>query len=139
MRLPACSVGFFSSEYVFIFLDLLPLNGCFQVYCHLFTGPTSALGQTEHGQNKNKARIFELKAVTGRTIAYACVQVSGSLIFRVSLSHDLKTYIALSNMKRWGSSNGLFYLDEFYDNIVSIFEDNADSPWVEETLEWWNK
>ena len=42
-------------------------------------------------------------------------------------------------MNRWGACNGLFYLDSFYDNIVSIFEDNADSPWVEETLEWWNK
>jgi hypothetical protein len=50
-----------------------------------------------------------------------------------------KAYIALSNMKRWGSSDGLFYLDEFYDSVVSIFEDNAGSSWAEETLEWWNQ
>jgi hypothetical protein len=34
---------------------------------------------------------------------------------------------------------GNFYLDDFYDNIVSMFEDNADDPWAKETLEWWDK
>lgn len=48
-------------------------------------------------------------------------------------------YIALSNMKRWSLSDNLFFLDEFYDNIVSMFEDNVESAWVEETLEWWNR
>jgi hypothetical protein len=51
----------------------------------------------------------------------------------------LQTYIALSNMKRWKPSDGLFHLDEFYEDIVSIFEDNAGSLWANETLEWWNK
>ena len=73
--------GFLLVRVCIYFLDLLPINSCFQVYCHLFTGPTSALGQREHGQNKNKAGIFELKAVTGRTIAYVCVQVYCSLFF----------------------------------------------------------
>ena len=41
-------------------------------------------------------------------------------------------------MKRWGSSNDLFYLDEFYDGIVVMFEQNAESSWVEETIKWWN-
>jgi hypothetical protein len=42
-------------------------------------------------------------------------------------------------MKRWKASDGLFHLEEFYDDIVSIFEENAGSSWALETLEWWNK
>lgn len=42
-------------------------------------------------------------------------------------------------MKQWGPSANLFFLDEFYNYIVSIFEDNADTPWVKETLGWWNE
>jgi len=50
-----------------------------------------------------------------------------------------KTYIAISKMKRWNSFDNLFFLDEFYDNIVAMFEDNSGSSWVEETLAWWNE
>jgi hypothetical protein len=95
------------------------------------------LGLEQDGRNKNKARIFQLKAVTPQTIAYACVQVS-DLVFTLLFLIILETYIALSNMKRWKSSDGIFYLDDFYDAIVSIFEDNAESSWAKETLEWWN-
>lgn len=42
-------------------------------------------------------------------------------------------------MKRWSSYDNSFHLDEFYDNIVSMFEDNADSQWVVDTLKWWNE
>jgi hypothetical protein len=110
----------------------------FQVFRHIFTGPKSALGLEEKGRNKNKAHIFQLKAVTPRTIAYACVQVCNPC-FSVLLLIISKTYIALSNMTRWKASDGLFHLDDFYDDIVSIFEDNADSSWANETLEWWNE
>lgn len=41
-------------------------------------------------------------------------------------------------MKQWGPSANLFYLDDFYESIVSMFEDNADTPWIKETLNWWN-
>jgi hypothetical protein len=50
-------------------------NCSLQVFQHIFTGPKSALGLEQDGRNKNKARIFQLKEVTPRTIAYACVQV----------------------------------------------------------------
>jgi hypothetical protein len=42
-------------------------------------------------------------------------------------------------MKRWKPFDGLFHLDEFYEEIVSIFEDNVGSLWATKTLEWWNK
>ncbi len=45
-----------------------------RVYRHIFTGPSSAMNPTAK-VNKSKARKFRLTKVTGRTIAYACVQV----------------------------------------------------------------
>jgi hypothetical protein len=42
-------------------------------------------------------------------------------------------------MKQWGPSARLFYLDEFYENVVSMLEDHADTSWVKETFEWWNE
>jgi len=92
----------------------------------------------DRSKNKSKAGIYMLTTVTARTIAYACVQVRYDLDCIYLFSNSRKTYIALSNMKQWGPSAGLFHLDEFYENIVSMLEDNADTPWVQETLEWWN-
>ena len=43
-------------------------------YRHIFTGPSSAMNPTAK-VNKSKARKFKLTEVTGRTIAYASVQV----------------------------------------------------------------
>jgi len=45
-----------------------------RVYRHIFTNPSSAMNPTAK-VNKSKARKFRLTEVTGRTIAYACVQV----------------------------------------------------------------
>jgi len=112
-------------------------NHHFQVFRYIFTRPKSALGLEQDGRNKNKACIFQLKAVTPQTIAYACVQVR-DLLFTLLILIILETYIALSNIKRWKSSDGIFHLDDFYDDIVSIFEDNAESSWAKETLKWWN-
>jgi hypothetical protein len=93
----------------------------------------------DHSKNKSKAGIYALTAVTARTIAYACVQASYDFDRNFLFIDSWKTYIALSNMKQWGVSANLFYLDEFYENIVSMFEDNADTPWVKETLCWWDE
>jgi len=45
-----------------------------RVFRHIFTGPSSAMNLTAK-VNKSKARKFKLTKVTGRTIAYASVQV----------------------------------------------------------------
>ena len=63
------------------------LQICQQVYRHIFTGPSTAMNPI-HNVPKSKAKMFNLKAVTGRTIAYACVQVSCSFLFLLS---DLRT------------------------------------------------
>ena len=81
--------------------------------------------------SKSNASIYTLTTVTARTIAYACIQACFDL-YPIFLSTDpRKTYIALSDMKQWGS--------KAYDIIVSLLEGNAASLWVKETLEWWNK
>jgi hypothetical protein len=52
-----------------------------QVYRHIFTGPASAMNPKGTGGTKNKARLFNMVAVTGRTIAYACIQASKICIY----------------------------------------------------------
>lgn len=44
----------------------------------------------------------------------------------------------ISSMESWRDSYGDFNLRDFYNNIVRLFEDRT-SPWVIETLQWWNK
>ena len=69
---------------------------------------------------------------------YAFRQVKFVFIIYFPISDSQKVYVTLSGMKRWNTFDNLFSLDEFYDNIVSMFED-IESPWVEETLNWWNE
>ena len=47
----------------------------YQAYRSIFTGPSSAMDASTKAPNKTKAKIFKLTEVTGRTIAYASVQV----------------------------------------------------------------
>jgi hypothetical protein len=62
-----------------------------RVYRHIFTGPTSAMDPNVKA-NKFKAKKFKLTKVTGRTIAYACIQVLFffSLFFYSSSSNLFK-------------------------------------------------
>ena len=76
--------------------------------------------------------------VTGRTIAYACIQVSW--FFLVSLgSNRSQGRFMLSSCEHWTTVDGDFDAIKFYNNIVELFEADADDPWVKETLEFWNK
>ncbi len=57
-----------------------------QVFRHIFTGPSSALGKPTRATKDPKAILHGLTAVTGRTIAYAAVQVRpGPYLFTVLL------------------------------------------------------
>lgn len=47
----------------------------YQVFRHIFTGPSSALGSKRRGTKPSKAEIHQMTVVMGRTIAYAAVQV----------------------------------------------------------------
>ena len=58
-----------------LFLIMLIISVTPQVFCHIFTGPSLALGKSTRATKSPKAAIHGLTAVTGRTIAYAAVQV----------------------------------------------------------------
>jgi len=45
----------------------------------------------------------------------------------------------LSSCEHWTPTDGSFDATKFYNNIVQLFEADADDPWVKETLEFWNK
>jgi hypothetical protein len=45
----------------------------------------------------------------------------------------------LSSCEHWTTVDGDFDAIKFYNNIVELFEADADDPWVKETLEFWNK
>ena len=108
------------------------------VYHSIFTGPTSAMNPTAK-VNKSKAKKFKLTEVTGRTIAYASLQVRHFPFSTNFLTIYHQAYIALSSMSQWGSSDNLFNLQLFYDAIVEMFKRDPDDPWVLDTLEWWNE
>ena len=109
-----------------------------RVYCSIFTGPTSAMNPIAK-VNKSKAKKFKLTEVTGRTIAYASVQVRHFRFSNRFLIIYHQAYIALSSMAQWGSSDNLFNVQLFYDAIVEMFERDPNDPWVVDTLEWWNE
>ena len=46
---------------------------------------------------------------------------------------------ALSSDKEWGFIDNPFSYKAFYKNIVMLFKDDLEDPWVIETLEWWNE
>jgi len=45
-----------------------------RLYRHIFTGPSSALNKVRKATKRSKAEIHSMTEVTGRTIAYVCVQ-----------------------------------------------------------------
>lgn len=47
----------------------------YQVFHHIFTGPSSAFGSHRRGTKPSKAEIHKMTMVTGRTVAYVAVQV----------------------------------------------------------------
>lgn len=85
----------------------------------------------------SKASLHRLTAVTGRNIAYVCVVVSFILLifFKCWLE---QTRIALRGLG-WTIDDGSFEYPVFYQNIVSLFEDDPEDEWVKATLAWWNQ
>ncbi|KAJ7321286.1 hypothetical protein DFH08DRAFT_1033888 [Mycena albidolilacea] len=89
--------------------------------------PTSRAKPKKVGtkSKRNVAAIIGLKAVTGRSIAYAAVQ------YRV----------ALSDAGHWDDEDGAFNYPAFYNNIVEYFE-FPPSPVARQKvallLDWWN-
>ncbi|KAF8878123.1 hypothetical protein CPB84DRAFT_1879155 [Gymnopilus junonius] len=49
----------------------------------------------------------------------------------------VQTYLALSSAKKWTNFIDCFGLDVFYDNVVSMFEENEETQFIQDTLDWW--
>ncbi|EGN99950.1 hypothetical protein SERLA73DRAFT_72719 [Serpula lacrymans var. lacrymans S7.3] len=127
-------------------------KGCLLVkaYMFLFTSPTSAESVDLHSNactsdnpdvdnrrrkraiqrertntRRNVATIIGLKSVTARSIAFTAVQVCFSL----------------SDLGSWREVDGDFNYCEFYNNILSFFEDTPgprSKQHVTDLLAWWN-
>jgi len=81
----------------------------------------------------------EIKEVTPQLIAYAALQVCPFtcqfLYFDLPLP---QTYVGLSSMKEWGTTDGAFNLVRFYHLIIKTLSHKTDQ-WVVQTINWWNK
>ncbi|KAH9487418.1 hypothetical protein JR316_0001493 [Psilocybe cubensis] len=98
------------------------------VWKHIFTSPSSAL-KDKPGQTKTRssqAKLHHMKTVTPASIAYAC------LLIRYSIS----------GIEDWRIEDNVFDRQGFYNYIISLFEpdkeDDGDSDWSTDTIEWWN-
>ncbi|KAJ7938032.1 hypothetical protein B0H13DRAFT_2648853 [Mycena leptocephala] len=94
-----------------LFTNILLLK----VYKFIFTSPFKS--------KRNVAAIIGLKAVTGRSIAYAAYRV------------------ALSDASHWDDQDGAFDYREFYNNVVEYFEfppGPVARQEVTRLLDWWN-
>ncbi|KAG6829760.1 hypothetical protein H0H87_010311 [Tephrocybe sp. NHM501043] len=60
------------------------------------------------------------------------------------LHHDLSQLdqfiqeFAIFSVKAWSICDALFDYKIFYFNIIAVFENEPENPWVQETLHWWN-
>lgn len=92
---------------------------------------------TEKKKKSPVGKINGLTQVTPATIAYAIAQVF--LYFWLSkLTYMFQARFALSSCEEWGVEDGQFILQDFYEAILELFEDEEDE-WVVKTLSWWNK
>jgi len=55
----------------------------------------------------------------------------------LTLPHP-QTYVRLSSMKEWATTDGAFNLIHFYHLIMRTLSDKTNQ-WVIETMNWWKK
>ncbi|KAG1726130.1 hypothetical protein EDB19DRAFT_1914745 [Suillus lakei] len=103
-------------------------EGLFQGYLiervlrHIFTGPSTALGQDSRATRTCNAALHDMTTVEAEHIAYACVQAR----------------FGISAQNKWSDIDGKFKYPEFYYNIIDFIRDCGDTDWVQELKKWWN-
>ncbi|KAA1471035.1 hypothetical protein DENSPDRAFT_836974 [Dentipellis sp. KUC8613] len=92
---------------------------------HLITSPSSATKSTPGScsAKPSKAKIHGITKVTPYLIAYFA----------------LHARFLISTMETWGREDGSFDMQQFYQNIVNLFEDDLECQWSIDTLKWWNE
>ena len=108
----------------------------FQAYKCIFMG-NGFWSPLERKRKSPVGKINGLTQVTPSTIAYAVAQVCFYSTF-VQVTYFFQARFALSSCEEWGVEDGQFILQDFYEAILELFEDEEDE-WVVDTLTWWNK
>ncbi|KAJ7119212.1 hypothetical protein C8R43DRAFT_1137099 [Mycena crocata] len=93
-----------------------------RMFMHVWTGPNSAKTGIKTVPKICNARAHSQFVATGRMIGYVCVQA--------------RTMISTSD---WGTKDGKYNYERLFESVVALFETNPTSPWVVETLEWYQK
>jgi len=115
----------------------------FQVYRHIFTGPsTAATGESSKATKACKAKIHHLTKPTPKTIAYAAAMVGPSTRLCTANALSIQARFMMSSVETWNKRDGKFNLERFWHNIVQLFEcaeQYGVERWANETLNWFNR
>ncbi|KAG2738402.1 hypothetical protein P692DRAFT_201687204, partial [Suillus brevipes Sb2] len=93
-----------------------------KVMCHIFTGPSTALGQDSRATRTCNAALHNMTTVEAEHIAYACIQAR----------------FGISTQNKWSDIDRNFKYPEFYHNIINFIRDCGDTDWVGQLKKWWN-
>ncbi len=107
---------------------------------YIFTGRSSAFSNTPGGKTTRagNGEIAGLKTITPRIIAYgACMVRCYHNIFICCIMESFQLRFAVSNQESWNKLDGDFNMQEFYWNVVGIFEDSGE--FGTELLAWWSR
>ncbi|KAI5994684.1 hypothetical protein EDD15DRAFT_2366207 [Pisolithus albus] len=85
-----------------------------RVMRHIFTGPSTALGEVSQSTRPPNAILHQMTTIEAEHIAYGCLQT------------------------KWTEMDGTFNYRTFYYNIVDIIRESPDKEWVEQLKKWWN-
>ncbi|KAI6146242.1 hypothetical protein BKA82DRAFT_152771 [Pisolithus tinctorius] len=93
-----------------------------RVMCHIFTGPSTALGEQSHGTQTCNTILHGMTSVEPEHIAYASVQA----------------HYAMSSKNKWGKVDGDFNYCKFYYGIIKMICKCPNEDWVVDLMKWWN-
>ncbi|KAG2061334.1 hypothetical protein BDR06DRAFT_966320 [Suillus hirtellus] len=106
-------------------LGFLHGHAIVQGWCHIFTGPMSALlkEHTHRSSKPAKGKKHHLTELGPRSIMYAAIQM----------------YFVACNGESWMPEVGTMNLDDLYYTVVDLLETHADEQWVKDLLQFWKE
>ncbi|KIJ11126.1 hypothetical protein PAXINDRAFT_157414 [Paxillus involutus ATCC 200175] len=93
-----------------------------QVMRHIYTGPSTSLGEDPRGTHTCNADLHDMDNVEAAHLAYSCVQAR----------------FGISAKNRWGETDGPFSYRLFYYTIMEEIEDCVDLEWKDDLLKHYN-
>ncbi|KIM60201.1 hypothetical protein SCLCIDRAFT_16352 [Scleroderma citrinum Foug A] len=92
-----------------------------RTWCHIFTGPTSAIHKNRKATKPSKGHLHGLQEPNIRNIMYVAIQL----------------YFALSNESSWMDMISMVDLTEMFHAVVQLVECKAHERWVHELMKFW--